>query len=126
MIWTMSLICLDPDETYRKTNKYTVSRLILIFLGEFGGFFLVFNKLNQFGSIFVRVECNFLGIWADDSDNEEKSSRQSTSRHRKPKDYTAPIGFVAGGVQQSGKKKETDKKDDASDNSEPENGKKRI
>lgn len=39
------------------------------------------------------------GIWADDSD-EEDDKRQS----KKPKNYSAPIGFVAGGVQQAGKK----------------------
>lgn len=41
------------------------------------------------------------GIWADDSDNENDTKHTNS---RKPKNYTAPIGFVAGGVQQAGKK----------------------
>lgn len=52
------------------------------------------------------------GIWADDdSDDDAKPSTSSRGRAarqegRRTKDFTAPIGFVAGGVQQSGKKKE--------------------
>lgn len=51
------------------------------------------------------------GIWADeDSDNEAKQSTSNRFRSRndvkKSKDYTAPVSFVAGGIQQSGKKKE--------------------
>lgn len=51
------------------------------------------------------------GIWADDDSDD--GAAQSTSNRGRPrqegrrtKDFTAPIGFVAGGVQQSGKKKE--------------------
>ncbi|XP_062546790.1 septin-interacting protein 1 [Armigeres subalbatus] len=56
------------------------------------------------------------GIWADeDSENEdpdEGSSRRGRGRlGKKPKDYTAPIGFVAGGIQQAGKKKVEEKKE---------------
>ncbi|VEN36157.1 unnamed protein product [Callosobruchus maculatus] len=44
------------------------------------------------------------GIWADDSDNEDNG--QGKFKNKKPKNYTAPIGFVAGGIQQAGKDKE--------------------
>lgn len=51
------------------------------------------------------------GMWADDdSDNEGESSRRGRnaagSSRKQAKDYTAPIGFVAGGIQQTGKKPE--------------------
>lgn len=49
----------------------------------------------------------FVGIWADDSDDED---RRPAFKSNAPKSYTAPIGFVAGGVQQAGKKV---KKEDA-------------
>ncbi|XP_058818106.1 septin-interacting protein 1 [Topomyia yanbarensis] len=59
------------------------------------------------------------GIWADeDSDNELADEEASSSRRgrvrlgKKPKDYSAPIGFVAGGIQQAGKKKEEKPKSD--------------
>lgn len=79
----------------------------------------------------------FLGIWADDSDNdvhEEKSSKSSRSRRRgkgrhvdnsssggnKIKlgsaNFSEPVSFVSGGIQQSGKKK----KDQENKNSEDE------
>lgn len=45
----------------------------------------------------------WLGIWADDSDNEDSGSKSYVSK-RRPKNYSAPIDFVAGGVQQAGKK----------------------
>ncbi|XP_017063015.2 septin-interacting protein 1 [Drosophila eugracilis] len=47
------------------------------------------------------------GIWADDSEEsggEGGSTRRGRSA-RKPKDYTMPVNFVAGGIQQAGKKK---------------------
>lgn len=47
----------------------------------------------------------FPGMWAKDSD-EEDNEDNIRQRTRKPKDYSAPIGFVMGGVQQAGKKKE--------------------
>lgn len=43
----------------------------------------------------------FPGIWADDSDDED---RRGSFKSKAPKSYTTPIGFVAGGVQQAGKK----------------------
>ncbi|KAH8403014.1 hypothetical protein KR222_003144 [Zaprionus bogoriensis] len=51
------------------------------------------------------------GIWADDSDNDSEGE-SSTRRGRRgglgggsaSKDYTAPVSFVAGGIQQAGKK----------------------
>ncbi|XP_053673188.1 septin-interacting protein 1 [Anopheles nili] len=73
------------------------------------------------------------GIWADDdSDNDGGEGTSSGGRRKgriagkKPKDYTAPIGFVAGGIQQSGKKpdplkerKKTDDDDDEDDEEAP-------
>ncbi|KAI8038238.1 septin-interacting protein 1 [Drosophila gunungcola] len=50
------------------------------------------------------------GIWADDSEEESGGEagggggRRGRSA-RKPKDYTMPVNFVAGGIQQAGKKK---------------------
>lgn len=48
---------------------------------------------------------NNVGIWADDSDNEDTKAKSFRIK-KQPKSYTAPIGFVAGGVHQVGKKKE--------------------
>lgn len=48
------------------------------------------------------------GVWAKDSDDDENEDNVR-QRTRKQKDYSAPIGFVAGGVQQAGKKKEEKK-----------------
>lgn len=42
------------------------------------------------------------GIWADDSDNEVDD--RPSFKQRAPKNFSAPIGFVSGGVQQAGKK----------------------
>ncbi|XP_037958650.1 septin-interacting protein 1-like [Teleopsis dalmanni] len=46
------------------------------------------------------------GIFADDSDNDDYhlSRGRRNNRGGNAKDYTAPVSFVAGGVQQSGKK----------------------
>lgn len=67
--------------------------------------------------------CLVSGIWADDSDDEELSARPSFKTFDKvPKNYTAPVSFVAGGVQQAGKPKEEEKKDD--DDSDDENASK--
>ncbi|XP_055642290.1 septin-interacting protein 1 [Toxorhynchites rutilus septentrionalis] len=63
------------------------------------------------------------GIWADDdSENEHDdgeagpSSRRGRGRAGKTaKDYSAPIGFVAGGIQQAGKKKEEKHESDEED-----------
>lgn len=50
------------------------------------------------------------GIWADDSDGEGGGGGRSgfsNKRGKAPaKDYTAPVSFVSGGVQQAGKEKE--------------------
>lgn len=61
-----------------------------------------------------------LGMWADDSGDEGPSQRSGFgSKSRKPKNYSAPVSFVAGGVHQAGKNKkkevvaqEEDKDDD--------------
>ncbi|KAK0075500.1 hypothetical protein PV325_006813 [Microctonus aethiopoides] len=61
-------------------------------------------------------EQQMLGIWADDSDDDEEQSAKPSARgfSKRPKNYTAPVNFVAGGIQQSGKPKE-DKKDEDDD-----------
>ena len=65
-----------------------------------------------------------LGIWADDSDEEAgQSSSSKGSKSRGFKDYTAPMSFISGGVQQSGKKKEAvegKKSDDEDDDDDEE------
>ncbi|RZB66647.1 sip1/TFIP11 interacting protein [Asbolus verrucosus] len=62
----------------------------------------------------------YRGIWADDSDNE--ADERPSFKSRKPKSYTAPIGFVAGGVQQAGKNNDkavTKKEESGSDDERP-------
>ncbi|XP_039305230.1 tuftelin-interacting protein 11 [Solenopsis invicta] len=60
-----------------------------------------------------------LGIWADDSDDDDVSARPSFKTYNKgPKNYTAPINFVAGGIQQAGKPKEKEEKEDEDDEEE--------
>ncbi|KYQ55054.1 Tuftelin-interacting protein 11 [Trachymyrmex zeteki] len=60
-----------------------------------------------------------LGIWADDSDEDELSTRPSFKTFNKgPKNYTAPVNFVAGGIQQAGQPKEKEAKDDEEDEEE--------
>lgn len=58
-----------------------------------------------------------LGIWADDSDEEQPTARQSKHFNKGPKNYTAPVNFVAGGIQQSTKNKPDRKKDGEEDES---------
>ena len=59
------------------------------------------------------------GIWADDSDEDELSARPSFKTFNKgPKNYTAPVNFVAGGIQQAGQPKEKEAKDDEEDDEE--------
>ncbi|KAJ8667917.1 hypothetical protein QAD02_009580 [Eretmocerus hayati] len=53
-------------------------------------------------------EQQMLGVWADDSEEEE--ARPSFSKA--PKNYSAPVSFVKGGVQQAGKPKEKKKEDE--------------
>lgn len=72
------------------------------------------NEFNPFRTGRKRPTKNqqIYGIWADDDSDDERSTSTKTRNRadgRKPKDYTAPIGFVAGGIQQSGKKKEEEK-----------------
>ncbi|XP_059618137.1 septin-interacting protein 1 [Phlebotomus argentipes] len=52
------------------------------------------------------------GMWADDSDNE---GAEDFSRKGRAKDYSAPVNFVAGGVQQSGKKEKKEAKSEEED-----------
>uniref|UniRef100_A0A6B2EKK5 Putative tuftelin-interacting protein tip39 n=1 Tax=Phlebotomus kandelakii TaxID=1109342 RepID=A0A6B2EKK5_9DIPT len=52
------------------------------------------------------------GMWADDSDNEDATD---FPRKGRAKDYSAPVSFVAGGVQQSGKKEKKDVKSEEED-----------
>lgn len=73
------------------------------------------NEFNPFRTGRKRPTKNqqIYGIWAeDDSDDEQGPSTKGRNRAdaRKSKDYSAPIGFVAGGIQQSGKKKEDEPK----------------
>ncbi|KAI4462519.1 tuftelin-interacting protein 11-related [Holotrichia oblita] len=58
------------------------------------------------------------GIWADESDGEEQI--RPAFRTKQPKNYSMHIGFVAGGVQQSGKKNENNVDKKESDESEDE------
>ncbi|CAG9826035.1 unnamed protein product [Diabrotica balteata] len=59
------------------------------------------------------------GIWADNSDDEQEQ-KPAFKSNKQPKSYSAPIGFVAGGVHQVGKKKESDKKAIKDENSDEE------
>ncbi|KAG6458611.1 septin-interacting protein 1 [Manduca sexta] len=63
------------------------------------------NEFNPNRSRRAKKEQQIYGVWAKDSD-EEDNEDNVRKRTRKPKDFSAPIGFVAGGVQQAGKKKE--------------------
>ncbi|XP_070505533.1 septin-interacting protein 1 [Chironomus tepperi] len=50
------------------------------------------------------------GVWADSDDDATELEMKGSKGGRKTfKDYTAPVSFVSGGVQQSGKKKEEPK-----------------
>ncbi|BES97401.1 Septin-interacting protein 1 [Nesidiocoris tenuis] len=59
------------------------------------------------------------GIWAEDSDEDGDDRPSFGAVGRKSKNYSAPIGFVSGGVQQAGKDKETKQKSDEGENEEP-------
>uniref|UniRef100_A0A1Y1LAH9 G-patch domain-containing protein n=2 Tax=Photinus pyralis TaxID=7054 RepID=A0A1Y1LAH9_PHOPY len=56
------------------------------------------------------------GIWADDSDNEV--DERASFKQKPAKNFSAPIGFVSGGVQQAGKKDKDIKKEETDDESE--------
>ncbi|XP_046748597.1 septin-interacting protein 1 [Diprion similis] len=67
-----------------------------------------------------------LGIWADDSDEEEVPARPSfKSSNRGPKNYTAPVSFVAGGIQQAGQPKDDKKESDGDKDDDDEGGRPR-
>ncbi|CAB3238610.1 unnamed protein product [Arctia plantaginis] len=68
------------------------------------------NEFNPNRNRRAKKEQQIYGVWAKDSD-EEDNEDNIRKRVRKQKDYSAPIGFVAGGVQQAGKKKEEAKKE---------------
>ena len=58
-------------------------------------------------------------MWADSDEEDEITSRPSfKSFNRGPKNYTAPVNFVAGGIQQAGKPKEEKKKDEEEEEEE--------
>ncbi|KAI8437409.1 hypothetical protein MSG28_011738 [Choristoneura fumiferana] len=63
------------------------------------------NEFNPNRRGRAKKEQQIYGVWAKDSD-EDDNEDNVRQRSRKQKDYAAPIGFVAGGVQQAGKKKE--------------------
>lgn len=65
-----------------------------------------------------------LGIWADDSEEENGNDKEfKSSRGKTFKDYTAPVSFISGGVQQSGKKKESTIEKNSDDDEADENEK---
>ncbi|CAH0677879.1 unnamed protein product [Spodoptera exigua] len=72
------------------------------------------NEFNPNRNRRAKKEHQIYGVWAKDSD-EEDNEDNIRQRTRKPKDFSAPIGFVAGGVQQAGKKKEESKEIESSE-----------
>ncbi|XP_023948101.2 septin-interacting protein 1 [Bicyclus anynana] len=74
------------------------------------------NEFNPNRSRKAKREQQIYGVWAQDSD-EEDNEDNVRRRARKPKDFSAPIGFVAGGVQQAGKKKENKREVEKSETS---------
>uniref|UniRef100_A0A2A4K201 G-patch domain-containing protein n=1 Tax=Heliothis virescens TaxID=7102 RepID=A0A2A4K201_HELVI len=72
------------------------------------------NEFNPNRSRRAKKEHQIYGVWAKDSD-EDDNEDNIRQRSRKPKDFSAPIGFVAGGVQQAGKKKEESKEIESSE-----------
>lgn len=66
----------------------------------------------------------FAGIWADDADSDDDQPSGFGGRRKYDKaykqNYTAPVSFIAGGVQQAGKEnkeiKAEEKKDDETEN----------
>ena len=55
-------------------------------------------------SSYFKTFIDILGIWASDNSNEE-DIRVSRSFKKGPKNYSASVSFVAGGVQQAGQNK---------------------
>ncbi|PZC77424.1 hypothetical protein B5X24_HaOG203472 [Helicoverpa armigera] len=72
------------------------------------------NEFNPNRNRRAKKEHQIYGVWAKDSD-EDDNEDNIRQRSRKPKDFSAPIGFVAGGVQQAGKKKEESKEIESSE-----------
>ncbi|CAH2985874.1 unnamed protein product [Chilo suppressalis] len=72
------------------------------------------NEFNPNRGRKAKKEQQIYGVWAKDSD-EEDNEDNIRQRTRKQKDFSAPIGFVAGGVQQAGKKKEEKKELESAD-----------
>lgn len=69
----------------------------------------------------IKLHIYYLGIWADeegnDSDDEPSGFGGRRSKDKKYKqNYTAPVSFVAGGVQQAGKDKKEIKIEEKKDN----------
>lgn len=64
--------------------------------------------------LLITIHFNHIGIWADESDDED--SKPSRSRTKKPKNYSAPIGFVSGGVENKKKKADDEKSSDEDEN----------
>lgn len=79
------------------------------------------NEFNFKRSSGMSKNERIYGIWADpgsSGDEGSSSRRPSFKGSKKSKNYTAPIGFIAGGVQQAGKNKEKEpnKNKEESDN----------
>lgn len=82
------------------------------------------NHMNFTINTFINVNkfAKFAGIYAN-YDSDDDGDGQSFSRGRKgkqSKDYSAPMSFVSGGIQQSGKKKE--EQDESKITDEEDNG----
>lgn len=63
------------------------------------------------GVLFFNHQCNFQGMWANSDDEDTPGFGRG---RRKKKDYTAPIGFVSGGIKQGSKIKKEGDDDDSS------------
>lgn len=87
--------------------------------------YIFYFILLLFGS-FTLYKCSLQGVWGDDSDKESNGLDNRRGREecgagfagiatsaRGAKNYTAPVSFVTGGIQQSGKNKEN--KEDGED-----------
>lgn len=119
--WKMNSIQIGLEQNNRKTNKSTVW----------------IKLVHTHIEICLTFLFAFIGIWADDSDNEvadEKPSKSSRSRRRgkgrnvdnvggggnkhklgNSSNFSEPVSFVSGGIQQSGKKKDADKEKNSED-----------
>lgn len=59
-----------------------------------------------------------LGIWAESDEEDARPSFKMTTK--KPKNYSAPVSFVAGGIQQAGQPKEEKKDEEDEENDDDE------